>query len=598
MAKTPQNTHLGNTTFRRPWRIPEGLRALRDLQNLYSFKKNKKSEDFEKALEKEFVKREVIDSAGTSGEWTGSFGRKFLNLCQHFGFVTPRPKVKHGTGEFILDEEGNDSFIIEILKKLPSNFKIQKKPFSITPLGNLLLNTQSDGKELNAEQKDIFLKSLFNQTQPSILQPYSKNYKGERFNLLKVYVDIIFELKNRKKDEWISEGEMAAVVNRYKQNNVNIIVDEILEFRKEKKGKEKVFARSWYKQKSGSVKGFNTSYDYLDINFSYPVSTGIFKKRGRKIILNSDNIDIAIEISKINIKQKEDSLEYLKNLWSGEILPFESSKLLTKTTTKIFKILDEKYNYKDFAYTQKQIPNLDNKKIKKLFYDASDKLDEKREYEYYLQQKPLKNEISELLNNAEGKIKIYNEEVKPLPEHLEWMFWRAFLAINSITNNIKDTRGFPIDDDFLPTHHASGGKEDLIFEFKNFKLIVEVTYKTGSVQHKDEYEPVYRHTIKRMQEDASKPVYCLFVAPKIYNNTAKDFKDYFFNNKNEKVFGNIIPMEIKQFTKIFNYLFVIKESLTPDLLKEIFDEVLMSRELFEPLEWLANINTIIENRIN
>lgn len=594
MAKTPLNAHIGNTTFRRPWRIPEGLRALNYVQSTYSFKDNRKTSSFEKKLEEELVLRGVIDSEGTSGGWVGAFARKFLNLCQHFGFVTPRPKVANGKGEFILDENGNDYFVIKIFNELRKNPSTNAKPFSITPLGELLMNTKSDGKELNSEQKDIFLKSLFHQTQPSILQKYSSDYEGENFNLFKVYLKILLDLKTRNKDPWISEGEMAAVVNRYKTNNIKNIVEEILLFRRKKIGKEKIFAEKWYKKKTGSLKGFNTSYDYVDINFSYSISTDIIKKKGRKIVLNEGRIDIAKEIIKVKTKKIEDPLVYLNNLWSGHLLPFENKKLLSKSTDKIIKILDKKYSYKRF---NKDTISLDSKKIKTLFYKASDKLSEKREYEYYLNQKNLKLEISELLNNAENKIKINDEEITPKPEHLEWIFWRVFLAINSIKNKIKDTRGFPIDDDFLPTHHAPGGKEDLIFDFENLRLIIEVTFKTGTAQVRDEYEPVFRHTIKRMEENNNKPVYCLFLAPKINNNTAKGFKDYYFNNQNDKIYGNIIPMEIKQFTKLFDNLFVQKDVLTPSKLKEILDKTLDSKNDLEPLEWLKKINLIIENNI-
>ena len=597
MAKTPVNVHIGNTTFRRPWRIPEGLRALNFISNTYPFSTKRKSSEFEKTLEKELVKREVIDSSGTTGKWTGSFARKFLNLCQHFGFITPRPKVIHGKGEYYLDSNGDDFNLINLKKDLNENIKISLKPFSITPLGNLLMNTESDGKELNSEQKDIFLKSLFNQIQPSILQPYSSNYEGEKIKLIKIYIDILLDLESRGKDKYISQGEMAGIINRYKKNNVKEIVDEILDYRNKKEGKEINFSRKWYKEKAGSDKYFATSLDYADINFSYSVCTGLFKKRGRKVVINEDKIDIAKEISLILVNQKQNNYEYISNIWSGNLMPFENQKVLTKSTVKIIDTLKSKYNYSGFNDESKNIDSYDSNKIKKIFFRVSDKLDERAEFQYYLAQKEKANEILEFLNNAEDKIVINDEQIKPKPEHLEWIFWRAFLAINSFDNPIKTTRGFPIDDDFLPTHFASGGKEDLIFEFETFKLIIEVTYKTGGPQFRDEHEPVFRHMINRMNEDLNKPVYCLFVAPNINNNTARGFKDYFYNNKNEKIIANIIPMEIKQFAKIFESLFITKKILTPNKLKEIFDDTLNQKDSFEPLEWMQKINTVVEKHV-
>ena len=44
MAKAPTALQIGNTTFRRPWRIPESLRALKEFNKNYNFKKNRISE--------------------------------------------------------------------------------------------------------------------------------------------------------------------------------------------------------------------------------------------------------------------------------------------------------------------------------------------------------------------------------------------------------------------------------------------------------------------------------------------------------------------------------------------------------------------------
>ena len=50
MAKAPEALQIGNTTFRRPWRVPEGLRVLKKFNNSYDFKKNRKSEEYEASL--------------------------------------------------------------------------------------------------------------------------------------------------------------------------------------------------------------------------------------------------------------------------------------------------------------------------------------------------------------------------------------------------------------------------------------------------------------------------------------------------------------------------------------------------------------------
>ena len=171
------------------------------------------------------------------------------------------------------------------------------------------------------------------------------------------------------------------------------------------------------------------------------------------------------------------------------------------------------------------------------------------------------------------------------------------MAINSFNNEIKNTRGFSIDENFLPTHHAAGGKEDLFFEFDEYCLLVEVTFKTGGSQFKDEVEPVFRHTANKMNKYKKKPVYCLFLAPKISINLSNSFKGNYFFAEDKEISGNIIPMSIQQFTKLFSELFHKKKLLTPLILKDIFDNILKNKENQKTNEWLMLINNTIDYKI-
>ena len=59
MPKVPENVGIGNTTFRRPWRIPIGLRVLESNQ-AYPFNK-KTSDNFEKDLNEKLIKNGVVN---------------------------------------------------------------------------------------------------------------------------------------------------------------------------------------------------------------------------------------------------------------------------------------------------------------------------------------------------------------------------------------------------------------------------------------------------------------------------------------------------------------------------------------------------------
>ena len=595
MAKAaPKALQIGNTTFRRPWRVPEGLRVLKKFNNSYDFKKNRKSEEYEASLIKSISATGVLESQGKDKSWKGGHGRKFLNFCQKFGFVTPRPKVVRGKGIYDLNSNGEDEFIIDFLKNTNSSLAIEKLPFSLTPLGNLLAETESEDFEITSEQKDIFLKSLYYQLQPSVLHSLGNNYKGEIIRPLQLFLRIFFKLNEKNMEQTLSHGEIALVINPSWTNDLDTIINELKEFREKKKGKERKFSKEWFEKKGGK-KIFKVDFDsiwtYADPNISYLVSTGLVDKIGKKIILNSSKK----EISKIISKEKEirftNDYEYLEKFWSGGLLPFEDEKYLINKANLNNNILETKFNFKDDVFSDKQ-------NIKKTIYKTEDKIKEFEEIEFFKSQKNNSKEIVSTLENINGDTISYNGiEFEPEPEHLEWIVWRAFLAINSFINEIKNTRGFPVDSRFLPTHHASGGKEDLFFEFEDYCLIVEVTFKTKGSQFKDEVEPVYRHTAKRMNLYKDKQVYCLFIAPEIDLNLSSSFQRTYYDSQNQEHSGNIVPITIEQFTKIFLELFHKKRILTPIIFKEIFDKILEMKEKTNPMEWQLHIDKTIEENI-
>ena len=99
------------------------------------------------------------------------------------------------------------------------------------------------------------------------------------------------------------------------------------------------------------------------------------------------------------------------------------------------------------------------------------------------------------------------------PAYFEWVLWRAFLAIDSLANKPYDARRFKIDQDFLPVGTAPGNGPDLIFEFEDFVVVVEVTLTESSRQEAMEGEPVRRH-VAALVTKYDKPVYGLFLAKK------------------------------------------------------------------------------------
>lgn len=134
---------------------------------------------------------------------------------------------------------------------------------------------------------------------------------------------------------------------------------------------------------------------------------------------------------------------------------------------------------------------------------------------------------------------------------LEWDLWRAFETIDQgdIHPNLL------LDEECQPLDHAPGRCADIEAFYEHFVLIIEVTLTVGERQYDAEAEPVARHygaMVRRLQsEEDQRPVYGVFIAPKISDATAA----YFYTLRKQHVahYGGkarFIPLTITEFSQL------------------------------------------------
>lgn len=132
------------------------------------------------------------------------------------------------------------------------------------------------------------------------------------------------------------------------------------------------------------------------------------------------------------------------------------------------------------------------------------------------------------------------------PLMLEWNTWRAMTMLDG--GNIKANLKF---DDFgSPMSTAQGNMADIVCDYGNFGLTVEVTMQSGQRQYETEGEPVSRHLAKYKRE-TEKPAYCLFIAPKINDACKAHF--YALHKMNIQYYGGtstIVPLPLNVFIKM------------------------------------------------
>lgn len=149
-------------------------------------------------------------------------------------------------------------------------------------------------------------------------------------------------------------------------------------------------------------------------------------------------------------------------------------------------------------------------------------------------------------------------------------------------------------DDFgKPMSTAQGNVPDIVCDYGDYILTVEVTLSSGQRQYEMESESVCRH-LGKLKKTSGKPCYCLFVAPAINEACIAHF--YALHKMNISYYGGksvIVPLPLDVFTKMIEDS--CKASFTPDPehVKNLFDQ---SQELAESskdeTEWYAQMKRL------
>lgn len=172
------------------------------------------------------------------------------------------------------------------------------------------------------------------------------------------------------------------------------------------------------------------------------------------------------------------------------------------------------------------------------------------------------------------------------PLMLEWNTWRAMTMLDG--GNIK--ANLKLDDKGQPMSTAAGNMSDIVCDYGNFALAVEVTMQSGQRQYETEGEPVSRHLAK-LKRETGKEAYCLFVAPKINASCIAYF--YALHTMNIAFYGGqsvIVPLELNVFVNMLEQSYKAGYEPNPEQIKEIFEYSLeQAKNSDDENEWYAKI---------
>jgi hypothetical protein len=575
--------HIGNTTVRTPYRLKEALQALKNSEFQGNLVGTEREEGFAKLLhDREILNAERI-TRGQTAEGAGDLGRKWRSALAQLGFVVMH--LTHGLRQPI------DPKIERFITGIPG---LTGRPYEITPNGYRLFSAES-----TEEQQECFLRALAAYKIPSILE---NRYDCLPFSPLRFVLQILLHLGKIAEEAVIHFEEMALFVQRRTpDDDLEKVISEILSLREEKKkaeNKKRFVTSRFLEAADGKEEKAGTLRDYADLNFRYLKATGLFQAKGRGITLLPEKHTL-IELLVSEIEAPYDDAVYLNNIWAGASLPTDDK---IKAIDIIYNLCQQLERYGEKI----EIPDLIKLPVEELSqyrYRLDERLRHQRERAFAAKQAGYWQEIAESMKafkGTGGKILFPDGEMAKIPggeapAYFEWIIWRAFLAIDSLTNMPWQARNFKIDQDFLPLSHAPSGGPDMVFEFEEFVLVVEVTLSSSSRQEAAEGEPVRRHVaeIAEAFENSDKKVYCLFIAINIDSNTAETFKiGNWYKKDDTRLPLQIVPVTLDDFIELFSAGF---KSGRPDPMK--FRQFLVECRALsntDAPEWKKSIRTEIK----
>ena len=547
---------FGNTTVRSGARLRDGLIAI----NLSGKEGSLRERAGDMALIDMLVANEVIDF---HGEETYSVGRKWRAALCKMGLLYDKYESNQ-------DEIGKIDYI--------------------TPNGKRLIDAESI-----AAQQESFLRAIASMQ----LSYNGRSYKvGPGFSPLKHIVNVLLALEEATGSSQISFIEFASFAQfDPAKSGYEEIIKAIAAHRadRDKADNKKKYDTSTLEAsvlKNGRVV-LSSYIDYADENIRYLKATGCFSSVGKGIAIAPSKYDFLKELL-LSIQEQSSVVEYWKNATNGAKLPTDDLSVAARSLETLQVEASKRgIPFKEVALAG-DVGTLNNSR-----YDLEELIALNQELDYAHEQRNQVDEILQYLSvllpkdtRPDGLVTEIEVEIPrgEGPAYLEWAVWRAFLAINKLMNPPFESRKFKVDRDFLPTNHAPGNGPDLVFEFASYVLVVEVTLLTSDRQATAEQVGVRRHVYEIAKNAIDKPVYCLFLAPSIKNETARDFrKASYEEDDGSELDLTIIPITISTFMHTFNSLLKEKEP-NSQIFQTLIDKCAgFATQSTSTTEWMATV---------
>lgn len=554
---------VGNTGLRNPNRIQEGFSVFANS----SFVGNLHGKENEIGFMNLLNEKGIIQNKSGKDE-SGSHARKWRLMFAKNGFIYPK------------------------LRKIDGNQNELGKLDDLTPFGRNFLKADT-----YPAVQECYLRAMS-------VEQCRMSDRVRLFSPLRWLLAIMLELEKRTGSSEISRIEFALWGHTTNPSyELNEVVDNILDLRRRRAlapakhtfDKKEIAKRSEnYDQQSDNF------LDYGDMNMRYLRITGVLQRKGRGLVIVPSKHILAEKLAKSTASEEPIINEYRK-LCNGAPLPTDDidiAKVLLDDLIKQMKNRHIVFDISDLPLTNATEINIARQRLENILAQT-DEISYANEQ--YNQWKEIADYMSLLIKGGgkheydeDNAIEVPKDET---PAYLEWVLWRAALAIDHMVNKPYEVRGFRLDSDFLPVSAAGGGKGDLYWEYEDFMILTEVTMSTSSRQEAMEGEPVRRHVSDAVLK-YDKPVYGMFIAIKIDTNTAETFRHGIWYAKGDvKQRLDIVPLTLAQFRRYFVAMFETKKA-APERLQSLILKCESNRDMLDAPRWKHYIEVVIGEKVD
>jgi len=622
--------NIGNTTVRNPERIRSGLQVFAD-----HFAGNRWDADAEERFYRALVDADVYVPQGraVTATSTGQTGRKWASAFKQLGFarVGRRAGLVELTpvGEALLEDDAmvSDIYLRQLLKyHLPSPIEPRTRTdgFNIYPFRltlRILHDLQQAGSPgLTKEELALYVVTTMLDTGQADAVTRIRAYRAKRDALVgKVAKMRLYGLTRLEVAHALYGGEaqsakldlLTELMDRCATHPDYLVTDEadraLSEIVRSGKGYRTAKAQSMKRRLRYAIRDGESledvwvlashSYlgtraqslmDYADTASRYFRMSGLFSFAGTRLVFKESLMPMIDSLAAEGYPAY-DASTYVEAFYDPTVPALPTDNVVTLRAV-VDSLRDKRTELASTLGVEAPAPPAaaaaQPAQLKREMESLREQVSNLRELQFYRQQAEATADIADFFNEISSRSLFGGTAY--LPAYYEWNIWRVFLAVNEIVNDIPETRGFRVDEEMYPIHHAAGGKADMQFEYDTCWLVVEASLSTGENQWSQEQEPVQRHVKDVMLRCPEKRVCGVFVAPRIDPNTAVNFRRAFAWLNDREAQLDIVPLTTRQLIRLLEWQ-AGQGFDTTELLELLLSLSDLKNEVGDGVSWLSQI---------